>query len=182
MRPAGSEEPAYVWSTQASSGGGRKGSIPQRRQGGAMQVTMGLRRAALIRGNQTAVLDGSIRRSWREVQDRVARLAGALRAAGLGRGDRVAILMLNGHRYLELYYAVPWGCGVVMPLNIRLSPLELLAQITDGEPTFIIVDDTFARVTAHLGPQMASVRAVIHAGDASAEGTIPYESLVTSGP
>ena len=92
-----------------------------------MQVTMGLRRAALIRGNQTAVLDGSIRRSWREVQDRVARLAGALRAAGLGRGDRVAILMLNGHRYLELYYAVPWAGGVVMPLNIRLSPLELLA-------------------------------------------------------
>jgi long-chain acyl-CoA synthetase len=157
-----------------------------------MQVTMGLRRAALIRGDRAAVLDGTLRRSWREVQDRVARLAGALRAAGLERGDRVAILMLNGHRYLELYYAVPWAGGVVMPLNIRLSPLELLAQVTDGEPSFIVVDDTFVRVTANLGRQMASVRAVIHGGDADASaeatthqaavGTLSYESLVASGP
>ncbi len=148
-----------------------------------MQVTMGLRRAALIRAGHTAVLDGAVRRSWRDVQGRVARLAGALRAAGLAPGDRVAILMLNGHRYLELYYAVPWAGGVVMPLNIRLAPLEVLAQVTDGEPTFIVVDDTFVRVTAHLGQQMASIRAVIHAGDGDApEGTTSYEALVAAGP
>jgi long-chain acyl-CoA synthetase len=157
-----------------------------------MQVTMGLRRAALIRGEGAAVLDGPLRRSWREVQDRVARLAGALRAAGLERGDRVAILMLNGHRYLELYYAVAWAGGIVMPFNIRLSPLELLAQVTDGEPSFIVVDDTFARVTANLGQQMASIRAVIHAADGAASadatarqataGTVSYESLVERGP
>jgi acyl-CoA synthetase (AMP-forming)/AMP-acid ligase II len=148
-----------------------------------MQVTMGLRRAALIRGGDTAVLDGPVRRSWREVHDRVARLAGALQASGLQPGDRVAILMLNNHRYLELYYAVPWAGGIVMPLNIRLSPLEVLAQVTDGEPAFIVVDDTFVRVTAHLGKQMASIRSVIHAGDgAPPDGTIGYESLVASGP
>lgn len=155
-----------------------------------MQVTMGLRRAALVRGNQTAVLDGDVRRSWRAVQDRVARLAGGLRNAGLQAGDRVAILMLNSHRYFELYYAVPWAGGVVMPLNIRLSPLELLAQIVDGEPSFVAVDDAFVRVTSNLGRQMESVRAIIHAaGDggpgsgtfATAEGTIAYESLVAGG-
>jgi acyl-CoA synthetase (AMP-forming)/AMP-acid ligase II len=148
-----------------------------------MQITMGLRRAALIRGNEAAVLDGSIRRSWREVQARVARLAGALRSHGLEPGDRVAILMLNNHRYLELYYAVPWAGGVVMPLNIRLSPLEVLAQVTDGEPKFVVVDDTFVRVTANLGNQMASVAAVIHVGDGAApDGTISYESLIAEGP
>lgn len=148
-----------------------------------MQVTMGLRRAALIRRDQPGVLDGQVRRTWREVEERVARLAGALRRHGLQPGDRVAILMLNGHRYLELYYAVPWAGGAVMPLNIRLSPLELLAQVTDGEPVFVVVDDTFARVTANLGRQMASVRAVIHAGDGDApEGTLSYESLVADGP
>ncbi|MGH9348405.1 MAG: long-chain-fatty-acid--CoA ligase [Vicinamibacterales bacterium] len=148
-----------------------------------MQVTMGLRRAARVRGRETAVLDGTRRQTWADVQDRVARLAGALRHQGLQPGDRVAILMLNGHRYLELYYAVPWAGGLVMPLNIRLSPLELLAQVTDGEPAFVVVDDTFARVTANLGHQMASVRAVIHAGDGAAPGgTVSYESLVAGGP
>ncbi len=148
-----------------------------------MQVTMGLRRAALIGRAALAVLDGPVRRTWGEVQGRVARLAGALRRLGLQPGDRVAILMLNGHRYLELYYAVPWAGGAVMPLNIRLSPLELLAQVTDGEPTFVVVDDTFVRVTANLGNQMASVRSVIHAGDGTApQGTISFEALVAEGP
>jgi acyl-CoA synthetase (AMP-forming)/AMP-acid ligase II len=148
-----------------------------------MQVTMGLRRAALIRADRPAVLDGAATRTWREVQHRVARLAGALQRLGLRQGDRVAILMLNGHRYLELYYAVPWAGGAVMPLNIRLSPLELLAQVTDGEPTLVVVDDTFVKVTANLGSQMASVRAVIHAGDGPPpEGTVSYESLVAEGP
>ena len=61
----------------------------------------------------------------------VCRFANALKGLGVARGDRVAILMLNGHRYLELYYAVPWVGALVMPLNIRLSPLEILAQITE---------------------------------------------------
>jgi long-chain acyl-CoA synthetase len=148
-----------------------------------MQVTMGLRRAASIRGGETAVIDGDLRRTWRETHDRVARLGGALQRIGLQRGDRVAILMLNNHRYLELYYAVPWAGGLVMPLNIRLSPPEILAQITDAEPSFIVVDDTFVRVTAALAAQMPSVRGVIHVGDgALPDGTLSYETLVAEGP
>ena len=144
-----------------------------------MEVTSGIRRAALIRGNDLAIADGAIRRTWRETIDRVALLAGALHKLGVGRGDRVAILMLNSHRYLELYYAVPWAGALVMPLNIRLSPLEILAQVTDAEPAAIVVDDTFARVAANLGHQTASLRAVIHAGDGAApEGTISYERLI----
>jgi long-chain acyl-CoA synthetase len=146
-----------------------------------MEVTAGIRRAALIRGNSTGIIDGSVRRTWMETLDRVARLAGALRNLGVNRGDRVAILMLNGHRYFELYYAVPWAGALVMPLNIRLSPLEILAQMNDAEPTVIVVDDTFARVTANLGNQMASIRAVVHAGDgATPDGTVGYESLLAA--
>jgi non-ribosomal peptide synthetase component E (peptide arylation enzyme) len=52
-----------------------------------MEVTMGLRRAALIRGSDTAVIDGGVRRTWREEQDRVARVAGALKQVGLERGE-----------------------------------------------------------------------------------------------
>ena len=144
-----------------------------------MEVTAGIRRAALIRGRELAVIDGSVRRTWRETLDRVARLAAGLQQLGVRGGDRVAILMLNGHRYLELYYAVPWAGALVMPLNIRLSPLEILAQVTDAEPTVIVVDDTFARVTAHLGGQTASLRAVVHAGDGPPpDGTVGYESLI----
>lgn len=60
-----------------------------------MNITHGLRRALQINPNGLATVYGSRRRSWGEVGDRVARLAGSLRAQGLADGDRVAVLSFN---------------------------------------------------------------------------------------
>ena len=57
---------------------------------------------------------GDRQRTWAEVGDRVARFAGALRAMGVGAGDRVGVLMLNQDRYLESISPspgpAPWSC------------------------------------------------------------------------
>ena len=74
-----------------------------------MRVTYTLERGALVNGDKTAVMDHDERWTWTEMLDRIQRLAGALRGVGVGDGDPVGILMLNGHRYLELYYAVLWA-------------------------------------------------------------------------
>ena len=66
-----------------------------------MNITHGLRRALQINPNGLATVFGERRRNWREIGDRVARLAAALRALGVKAGDRVAILSLNSDRYLE---------------------------------------------------------------------------------
>jgi acyl-CoA synthetase (AMP-forming)/AMP-acid ligase II len=84
-----------------------------------MSTTFGLHRAVLFDRDGVATLFEDRKRSWAEVADRVARLGGALKELGVGRGDRVAILMLNQDRYLELYLAIAWAGAVVVPLNIR---------------------------------------------------------------
>ena len=78
-------------------------------------LTQGLRRAVQIKPNGPATAFASRRRSWHQVQDRVARVAGALSALGVHRGDRVAILALNSDRYLELMYAIPWIGAAMVP-------------------------------------------------------------------
>ena len=55
---------------------------------------------------KTAVVCQDLRFTYAEFGDRVGRLAGALRAAGLKPGDRVAFLSLNCHRLLEAYFGV----------------------------------------------------------------------------
>ena len=55
-----------------------------------MNVTHGLRRALQINPNGLAIVYGDRRKSWREVGDRVARLAAGIRALGAQAGDRVA--------------------------------------------------------------------------------------------
>ena len=148
-----------------------------------MQVTLGLHRAGLVSGRSTAVLDGGIRRTWIETGARVARLGGGLRGRGLERGDRVAVLMLNSHRFLELYYALPWIGALVMPLNIRLSAREILEQLADAEARVLVVDDAFARMLPALGGQMPSVRTIVHAADGKPlPGTVSFEELIRNGP
>ena len=147
-----------------------------------MQVTMGLRRAALIRGGEVGVVAGSTAYTWRDTVQRVARLAGALQALGVGRGDRVAILSANGASYLELYYAVPWAGGIVMPINVRLSAVEVAAQLADAEAAVLAIDDPFIKMLPVLR-QVGSLREIVHVGSGAApEGTLTYESLVAGGP
>jgi acyl-CoA synthetase (AMP-forming)/AMP-acid ligase II len=58
-------------------------------------TTFGLHRAKLFNSDGVATLFEDRVRTWSEVADRVARLAGALRELGACKGDRVAILMLK---------------------------------------------------------------------------------------
>ena len=55
---------------------------------------------------RTAVVCGELRFTYAQFAERAARLAGALRAAGVNPGDRVAFLSMNCHRLLEAYYGV----------------------------------------------------------------------------
>ena len=71
-----------------------------------MYVTQGLRRAAQVKPNAPATVFHDRRHTWREVEDRVARLAGGLLRLGLSKGGRAAILALNSDRYFEYLLGV----------------------------------------------------------------------------
>ena len=85
-----------------------------------MNVTHGLRRALQLNAGGIATMFGDRKRTWAELGDRVA-ASPARCGDGRGAGDRVAVLMLNQDRYLELYLAVAWAGAVIVPLNIRWS-------------------------------------------------------------
>src|ERR1700752_4276692 len=90
-----------------------------------------LRYAAQQFPRKTAVVVRDQRFTYAEFGDRVWRLAGALRAAGVRPGDRVAFLSLNCHRLLEAYFGVLEAGCVLLPLNIRLAPPELEFVLND---------------------------------------------------
>ena len=84
-----------------------------------------LRYAAEQYPDKLAVVCDEHRFTYAQFADRVSRLAGALRAAGVQPGDRVAFLSTNCHRLLEAYYGVLEAGAVLLPVNIRLAPDEL---------------------------------------------------------
>ena len=126
-----------------------------------MHITQTLRRAVQTRGDATATVCGDRRRSWREVADRVARLAGAVQALGVQRGDRVAILSLNSDRYIEYLYAVAWAGAAANPVNIRMAPGEIAYTLEDSGSRVLFVDDTFAPMLPALREQVSALEQVI---------------------
>lgn len=144
-----------------------------------MFIMQTLRRAVQLNGDGVATIFAGRRRSWRELESRVARLAGGLIGLGVKAGDRVAILSLNSDRYMEYFYGVPWAGAAVNPVNIRLAVPEIAYTLNDSGSTVLFVDDTFAALLPALRPQLEFVRHVIFAGDGEKpEGCLDYESLI----
>nr|WP_249158066.1 long-chain fatty acid--CoA ligase [Bradyrhizobium jicamae] len=137
-----------------------------------------MRRALQVNPNGLAIVCGERRRTWREVGDRVARLASAIRGLGAKDGDRVAVLSLNSDRNLELYLAVGWAGAVIVPLNIRWSPLENEDAMRDCRAEILFVDKAFAPVGTALAKAIPALKLVYADDGETPEGMAGYETLI----
>ncbi len=107
---------------------------------------------------KTAVVCGERRFIYAEFGGRVARLAGALRDAGLKAGERVAFLSLNCHRLLEAYFGVLEAGCVLLPLNIRLAAPELTYILNDSGATVLFLEPEFVGLVDSFRRDLRTVR------------------------
>lgn len=146
-----------------------------------MATTYGLHRAMQTKPGSIATYFENRTRTWAELTDRVARFAGALRGLGVQAGDRVAVLMLNQDRYLELFLSCAWAGAVIVPVNTRWSQMEVADCLQDCTPKLLVVDEAFLQMGQRLAADMASF-ALIYADDAprpaSAAEIASYDELI----
>src|SRR5258707_6669488 len=144
-----------------------------------MTVTQGRRRALQTNPAGIATVDDDRRRTWREIGERVAKLAGGLQQRGIQRGDRVAVLMLNSDRYLELYLGIAWAGAVIVPTNIRWSRAEIEDSLRDCRASALVVDKAFAAMGVKLAKAVSLD--LIHADDdAGPAEAHDYEKLIAA--
>jgi len=79
-----------------------------------------------------------------EFNRRVNRMANALTALGIVKGERVAVLMLNSSEFLEIFFACGKTGAIMVPLNVRLAIPELLYIIEDCAPRALLYSSDFA--------------------------------------
>ncbi len=129
--------------------------------------------------------DGGLERSsWGQVVRRVRQLADALRRAGLRRGERVATLMWNHARHLEVYFGAPAAGGVVHTLNPRLHADELAYIATHADDRFLVVDEGLLPVLEGFRHRAPFARIFVvrwQAGGALPDWAEDYEALVAEG-
>ena len=89
--------------------------------------------------------------TYGELADRSRRMASALAARGIERGDRVATLTTNSSDHVALLFACADLGVALQPLNWRLLPAEIRYQLDDAEPALLVVEPSHADLAAEAG-------------------------------
>jgi len=111
--------------------------------------------------DKLAVVCGEERFTYAQFAERVSLLAGALRAAGVQPGDRVAFLSTNCHRLLEAYYGVLEAGAVLLPLNIRLGTDELAYILNDSGAKILFLESPFTPMVDSFRHRVSTVERFI---------------------
>lgn len=127
-----------------------------------------LRESARRLPDKEALVHDAERLSYREVADRVARLAAGLRQAGLRRGDRVGIYLEPSVAQAVSIFAASQAEGVFVPINIQLFPEQVAHIAKDCGMKALITRPAKLSALTELLPQIPSLEFAMLAGDGEA--------------
>ncbi|MDQ6707724.1 MAG: long-chain-fatty-acid--CoA ligase [Acidobacteriota bacterium] len=136
-----------------------------------------LHRAIDLYGRKEAVISGDTRLTYAQFGNRCERLAGGLINAGIRGGDRVAYLSFNTNKLLEGYFGVPQARAIVMPLNVRLTPAELIAILNHSEARMLMFERDFAPLVRQLRRACPSIEQYVGL-DGDEDAHFAYEQML----
>src|ERR1700730_9021596 len=130
-----------------------------------MTVNHCLRRAKSFYGRNLAIHHEDRQITYEAFYGLVEDSARKLAALGAGKGDRVALLMLNSPEYLELYYSTAMAGAVIVPLNTRWHISEIIYTGPDAGHKIQFVDERFAPLSPQLLKALPGLEHIVYADD-----------------
>ena len=140
-----------------------------------------LYRAMDLFANRVGIVCGDKQFTYGQFGERACRLANALVRLGVRPGDRVAYLSFNTHQLLEGYYGAVMAHGIVMPLNVRLSPIELTTIINHSGARVLLFEADFLPLAEHLKEACPDLLHLIALDGPTACATMTSEQLLATG-
>ncbi len=143
-------------------------------------------RTAYIWPNRTSVIHGDRRFTWGETYARARRLASALAAAGIAKGDTVAVMLSNTPEMVECHFGVPMTGGVLNTLNTRLDADAIAFMLDHGEAKALITDTEFAPIIGRALAKLDRKLFVVDVadpmfGDGERLSDVDYERFIADG-
>ena len=125
-----------------------------------------------------AICLGDAARTYRELDERVSRLANALQARGVGPGDRLAVLSFNSLEVLETYLASVRLGAICVPINFRLVAEEIAYILNDSDTNAVVVDAALRPVLEVAEKRLKRRPVRLFIGDGSVENAERYETAL----
>jgi fatty-acyl-CoA synthase len=131
----------------------------------------------------TALVQGTVRRSWRDYDDRSARIASAFHACGLGTESKIAIYAYNSIGYLEAQFGALKIRAIPISVNYRYTERELIYLLENSDAEALVFDAQFGPRVAAIRNQLPKVRCLVEIDDGSGrhlEGALPLAELIAT--
>ena len=138
-----------------------------------------LTRRVLLSPDKEAVVDGEKRLTYRQLNQRTNRLSRALMDLGLTYGDRLGILAHNRLEFLEVIMAAAKLGLILVPLNWRLTAIELAFILEDSQTETLVFGSELAELAREVRGRVPVKQAVL-LGETNAEILPAYETLLTA--
>jgi fatty-acyl-CoA synthase len=146
-----------------------------------------LRRTAAVFPDREAVVHGGQRWSFRAFQERARRLAHGLKALGIGREDKVAVLAPNVPLVLEAHFGIPMAGGVIVAINTRLAAREVVYILAHSESQVLLLDAAWLELLRTVWNELPPLKRVIVQQDPAVPdpgwrppGSLDYESFLAA--
>ena len=148
-----------------------------------------IERTAEVYPDRLAIVHGALRQTWSQTYARTRQLASALRKAGIGKNDTVAVMLPNTPPMVEAHFGVPMAGAVLNALNTRLDPEAIAFMLDHGEAKAVIVDPEFASTMAkalklrqRTEPLLViDVQDALFTGESQPVGATTYEAFIAGG-
>lgn len=118
--------------------------------------------------------------TYKELQDKVYKVAAGLSNQGVKKGTNVALMMTNRPEYIITYFAILANGGTVVPINPAFKEQEVTYILNDSEATFLIIEDASKSVIEKAMDQFTTVKMIIQFSDTGDERFLSWHQLYTS--
>jgi acyl-CoA synthetase (AMP-forming)/AMP-acid ligase II len=138
-------------------------------------------RNARVMPDKEGVVYENRRYSWKEVNDRVNCMANALIGAGVKKGDKVALWMMNSDLFVFTFYGIVKAGGVAVPVNFRLAPPEAEYIFGHCDAVALVFDDFFEPVVKEMKSRLKNIKTLYSAGAGTFEGCVALSDVIKNG-
>jgi long-chain acyl-CoA synthetase len=138
-----------------------------------------IQRNAKIYSDRSALISGDVKVTYRQLLDRVDRLAAGLQQAGIEKGDRLGVIAENCLEFMYLFGAAAKIGALMLPVNWRLQPEEVEHVVSDATPKLLITGPGFQDLTASLAAKFDFIDKIYTFGSAAGE-FVAFQDLMES--
>jgi len=128
--------------------------------------------------DKEAIVFKDLRLNYQEINRLSNRFANAIISLGIGKGDRVAMMMRNSEKFVAVYFGILKSGAVVVPINISLVKAEVQFIVNNCEAKMFVYDEVFAPVLQGIEENLPTLQNFVVTGSNSSSGKIIYDELI----